>query len=222
MGAAFFRSAWSKARAKGELLLIASLTPVLVFVFFFIQDRYIATLLPTLVIWMALGAYELGQWAEETAEQLLGDAAGGVANRLKSTLAAAPTVVLLLFMLVLQPKVVSLYANTGSFRPEHKTIGLWLGSNIAPGSVVMSRYPAIAFYADAQWEPTANASLDELLTYANASQVDYFVVDELETRQLRPQFAPLLRGEGLPSELELFYTTNGPLGKLAVFKLDKP
>ena len=222
MGVSFFRSAWSKARAKGELLLIASLTPVLVFVFFFIQDRYIATLLPTLVIWMALGAFELGQWARETAEHLLRDTAGGVTNRVKSLLSAAPAVLLLLFMLVMQPKVISLYANTGSFRPEHKTLGLWLRDNIAVGSVVMSRYPAIAFYADTQWEPTANASLEELLTYARASKVDYFVVDELETRQLRPQFAPLLRGESVPEELELFHTTYGPLGKLVVFKLNQP
>jgi glucan phosphoethanolaminetransferase (alkaline phosphatase superfamily) len=222
MGVAFFRSAWSKARAKGELLLIASLTPVLVFVLFFIQDRYIATLLPTLVIWMALGAYELGQWVRETAQNLLGNATSGFASKTRALLTAAPTILLLVFMLVLQPKVVNLYANTGSFRPEHKSLGLWLRDNIAPGSVVMSRYPAIAFYADTQWEPTANASLDELLTYARASKVDYFVVDELETRELRPQFAPLLRGEGVPEELQLFHTTSGPLGKLVVFKLNKP
>lgn len=222
MGVAFFRSAWSKARAKGELLLIASLTPVLVFVFFFIQDRYIATLLPTLVIWMALGAYELGQWCGETAQNLLGDTTRGAGSSAKRVLTMTPTVVLLLFMLALQPKVTNLYANTGSFRPEHKTLGLWLRENIPAGSVVMSRYPAIAFYANAQWEPTANASLEELLTYAEASKVDYFVVDELETRSLRPQFAPLLQGEGIPRELEWFHTARGPLGQLVVFKLSKP
>ncbi|HNT06422.1 MAG TPA: glycosyltransferase family 39 protein, partial [Anaerolineae bacterium] len=115
MGVAFFRSAWSKARAKGELLLIASLTPVLVFVLFFIQDRYIATLLPALVIWLALGAYELGQWGSETARNLLGATAAAVANRLQRVLKVAPTVLLLVFMLALQPKVINLYANTGSF-----------------------------------------------------------------------------------------------------------
>jgi len=222
MGVAFFRSAWSKARAKGELLLIASLTPVLVFVLFFIQDRYIATLLPALVIWLALGAYELGQWGSETARNLLGATAAAVANRLQRVLKVAPTVLLLVFMLALQPKVINLYANTGSFRPEHKTLGLWLHDNVAPGSVVMSRYPAIAFYADARWEPTANASLDELLTYARANHVDYFVIDELEARQLRPQFAPLLRGEGVPAELQLFHTAGGPRGQLVVFKLIEP
>ncbi len=222
MGVAFFRTAWDKARAKGELLLGASLTPVLVFVLFFIQDRYIATLLPTLVIWLALGAWEMGTWCSETARNLHSHAADRVGVRTTFLLKVLPTLVIILFLMVLQPKVISQYTSTGSFRPEHKTLGLWLRDNIPQGSVVMSRYPAIAFYAESLWEPTANASLDELLTYAKESKVDFFVLDELETRQLRPQFAPLLFGESLPVELERIHTERGPLGQLVVFELNKP
>ena len=216
MGIAFFKTAWDKRRAKGELLLLASLAPVLVFLLFFIQDRYIATLLPTLVIWLGLGSYELGIWLSETWRNLAGRQLGRCGN---SVLKAIPTILLIAFFAVLQPRVIKQYTTTGSFRPEHKTLGLWLRENIPQGSVVMSRYPAIAFYADSRWEPTANASVEDLVTYARANHVNYFVLDEVETRELRPQFAALMRGENLPAALKLVHVDDSPRGKLAVFTL---
>jgi 4-amino-4-deoxy-L-arabinose transferase-like glycosyltransferase len=204
MGLAFFKAAWDKARAKGELLLLASLTPVLAFLLFFIQDRYIATLLPTLAIWLGAGVYELGVWLRATVQNLLGERKWkGIWSRV---VVAVPTVAMILFFALLQPRVIEQYTSTGSFRIEHKNVGLWLKDNIPAGSVVMSRYPAIAFYADSRWEPTPNAPYAQVLTYAEANGVDYFVVDELETRELRPQFAPLVRGEDLPPELKLIHT----------------
>lgn len=218
IGLAFFKRPWDKPRAKGELLLLASLVPVGVFLFFFIQDRYIATLLPTLVIWLALGAYELGLWLSQTVANLL--AGHALRRRWLTVLIAVPTVVLLLFFALLLPRLVTYYTVTGSFRPEHKTVGLWLKGNIPQGSVVMSRYPAIAFYADAYWEPTPNAEYKQVLAYARANHVDYFVLDELETRELRPQLAFLLNEYAIPAELQLIYVDRSPGGKLVVFKLD--
>lgn len=217
MGVAFFRTAWDKRRAKGELLLLASLAPVLVFLLFFIQDRYIATMLPTLVIWLGFGAYELGVWLCGTASNLLGQRE--LARFWRGLFTALPTVALVLFLAVLQPRVIAQYTSTGSFRLEHKTVGLWLKENIPSDSVVMARYPAIAFYADSRWEPTPNASVPEVLKYAQASRVDYFVLDELEVMNLRPQFLPLLRGENLPAELQLVHVEDSPSGKLVVFRL---
>jgi hypothetical protein len=209
----------------------------MVFLFFFIQDRYIATLLPTLVIWLGLGTYELGMWLCDTAANLLGQREsgtpplglrppgrtasrfGGVRRFWRGVLTALPTVVLVLCLALLQPRVVRQYTSTGSFRPEHKTVGLWLKDNIPPNSVVMSRYPAIAFYADSRWEPTPNASYPQVLQYARANGVNYFVLDELEARDLRPQFLPLLRGENLPAELKLIHVDDSPRGKLVIFRL---
>jgi len=205
-------------RAKGELLLLSSLTPVAVFLLFFIQDRYIATLLPTLVIWLGLGAYELGVWIRETAGNLLGDRLPK-SGALWKFLVAIPTVGLLLFFVLMQPRIIAKYTNIGSFRPEHKTIGLWLKDNIPPGSVVMARYPAIAFYADAQWEPTPNAEYAQVLVYARAQSVDYFVLDEEETDDLRPQFAFLLNENMLPPDLDLVHIDHSAGGRLAVFRL---
>jgi hypothetical protein len=219
LGLAFFKSAWDKPRAKGELLLLASLTPVGVFLLFFIQDRYIATVLPTLVIWLGLGADELGVWLSGTVENLLADRLPK-SDRLRKYMVAIPTVALVLFFAVLQPRIVAQYTNIGSFRPEHKTIGLWLKDNIPAGSVVMSRYPAIAFYGDAEWEPTPNAEYEQIRVYAEAQDVDYFVLDEAETLGLRPQLAFLFDQHRLPSDLKLLHLEDSVGGKLAVFKLE--
>jgi len=217
IGLAFFKAAWNKARVKGELLLLSSLTPVAVFLLFFIQDRYIATLLPTLTIWLASGAYELGVWLRGTTANLL---EGRELRRFwQSALLAIPVIALLLFFAVLQPRVIQQYTNIGSFRPEHKTIGLWLRDNISSDSVVMSRYPAIAFYADTRWEPTPNAEYGQVLDYARYNAVDYFVLDESETRDLRPQLAFLLAEGTVPPELELIHADYSAGGKLVVFRL---
>lgn len=217
MALAFFRRVWDKRRAKGELLLLASLTPVLVFLLFFIQDRYIATLLPTVVIWLGLGAYELGAWLCETAANLLHPRDLG--RTWRGVLTALPTMLLVLYLVLLQPRVIQQYTATGSFRPEHKSAGLWLKDHIPPDSVIMARYPAIAFYADARWEATPNASVAQVLRYAEANRVNYFVLDELEAKDLRPQFLPLLRGENLPPELKLVHVYDSVRGKLVIFEL---
>lgn len=217
LGVAFFRAAWDKRRVKGELLLLGSLLPVLVFLLFFIQDRYIATLLPTLVVWLGLGTYELGVWLKDTVANLLGP---GVLGRVwRGVLLSIPTLVLVVFFAVLQPKVVRQYANTGSFRPEHKKVGLWLRDNTPSNAVVMSRYSAIAFYAERRWKPLPNATYAELMTYARANDVSYFVLDQLETRELRPQYAALLYGEVRPADLRLIHVDESPTGKLVVFQI---
>jgi 4-amino-4-deoxy-L-arabinose transferase-like glycosyltransferase len=218
MGLAFFKAAWDKVRAKGELLLLASLTPVAVFLLFFIQDRYIATLLPTAAVWLGLGVYELGVWLQGTAENLVGDRFSK-STRLRKSVVAIPTVLLVLFFVLLQPRIIRQYTNVGSFRPEHKTIGLWLKDHIPTGSVVMSRYPAIAFYADAQWEPTPNAEYEQIRVYAQAQNVDYLVLDEGETVELRPQLAFLLDPNRLPADLDVLHVHDSAGGRLVVFRL---
>jgi len=217
MGLAFFKAAWDKSRAKAELLLLASLTPVAVFLLFFVQDRYIATLMPTLVIWLGLGTYEFGVWVRDTVQNLFAGRNWGRIGRV--VLVGAPTLLLVLFFLLIQPRIVGLYTNTGSFRPGHKTVGFWLRDSIPCDTVVMSRYPAIAFYAGSRWEPTPNAEYGQILSYARASGVHYFVLDEGETHDLRPQLAFLLDESTVPPELELVHVHRSVRGRLLVFRL---
>ena len=218
LGLALFKTAWDRDRLKAELLLVASLAPVAVFLLFFVQDRYIATLLPTLIIWLGLGAYELGIWLLGTLGQLLAHRLPK-SEAMQNLLVAGPTVLLILFLAILQPRVIQQYTNLASFRPEHKTVGLWLRDQVSRDTVIMSRYPAIAFYADARWEPTPNAEYEQVLDYAQYNGVDYLVLDEVETASLRPQLAFLLVDETMPPELELIHVGDSPRGKLGVFKL---
>jgi 4-amino-4-deoxy-L-arabinose transferase-like glycosyltransferase len=217
MGLAFLKKAWDKSRTKAELLLLGSLLPVTAFLLFFIQDRYIATLLPTLVIWLALGTYEVGVWLRDTVVNLTeGHPLPGGWRNLAPGL---PVAALVLGLLLLQPRTIAQYTNIGSFRPEHKAVGLWLKDNIERDSVVMSRYPTIAFYADTRWEPTPNAELSEVLTYARANHVNYFVLDELETKEMRPQLAWLLDESAPPAELDVLQAFPSAQGKIIVYHL---
>jgi len=217
MGLAFFKRVWDKKRLKGELLLLASLAPVGVFLLFFIQDRYIATLLPTLVIWLGLGTYELGVWLKGTVEHMLSHRPS-LSRWWSGVWAALPTLLLIAFLAFLQPRIIGQYTSIDSFRPEHKTVGLLLQDEVSPDTVVMSRYPAIAFYAGARWEPTPNAEYEQVLAYARHVGADYFVLDEVETRELRPQLAFLLREDARPPELDLVLVDESAKGKLAIFR----
>ena len=170
-------------------------------------------------IWLGLGAHELGGWLRGTAENLL---EGRNLSRLwRGALVAVPTLALLTYLVAMQPRAVAQYTNIGSFRTEHKTIGLWMKDNIPRDSVVMSRFPAIAFYAEQRWEPAPNADYSQALDYARANDVQYWALDEEETRVLRPQFAFLLDASKIAPELQLVHTLESARGKLSVFRVLK-
>jgi len=88
----------------------------------------------------------------------------------------------------------------GSVRQEHKLLGEALAPLASEDTVIMCRYPAIAFHAGATWTPTPNAELDQVLHYAQQKGADYFVIDEAELRY-RPQFRPLYAQQYRLSEL---------------------
>ncbi len=235
VGLALFKSAWDRARAKRELLLLLSLLPVMAFLLFFIQERYIAALLPTLLIWLAVGLRDLGAWVAGTARLLLPprEKAGmRVEARPEAPLVERggrawrrwgvwlPTVAIVAFLLVAQPRIMSKTAR-GSFRFAHKTVGLWMKDALTTtrDTVVMSRYPAIAFYADARWEPTPNAAWPEVLRYARHVGADYFVLDEREVETLRPQLAFLMDEARMPPELELVHVDRSEGETLMVYRI---
>ncbi len=212
-----FGSAWDRRRAKGELLLLASTAPALSFIFFFVQERYIGAVLPLLIMWTAHGA---GRWADWAGETLAGWWPRGPKERtwrlcLSGALMAALVVISLWWM----PRVATT-TSLGSFRPAHRTAGLWLSERIQPGDTVMSRYPAVAFHAGASWVPTPNASIPDVLAYAYAHGADYFVLDERETRQLRPQLAPLLEIQEMPG-LRRLAELEDEGARIVIFRLER-
>jgi len=190
-----FRVPWSKRRTLREIILLAWMIPVLGFLFFFIQDRYIATMLPVLLIWTAHGLWDFGTWLAETVRNLWGRDV--LPARLRKALRIFPTILVLILFVARLPLTLRT-TSSGSYRMAHKTVGLWLRDRIDHDTVIMSRYPAIAFHADARWVPTPNADVDAVWRYARAKGVTYFVVDEREVKYLRPQFRVFLNEATLP------------------------
>ena len=204
---------WGRSRLRRELWLGLTVLPLAGFALFFIQERYIGAVLPTLTIWVAVGLRHLGRWCADTWANL-----SGRGRRLGGALRVAPLVAVLVWFVVALPAEMR-GTSVGSYRLGHKTVGLWLGERVTPETVVMSRYPAIAFYAGTVWRPTPNASVDEMLEYARYKTVDYLVLDERETVQMRPQFRPLLDGVELPAPLERVHVDASEGERLVVFRL---
>ncbi len=212
-----FGTAWDTRRAKGELLLIASFAPALSFIFFFVQERYIGSVLPLLIIWTAHGVDRWAQWAGET---LAGWWRKGPASTTWRTgLSIILTVLLAAVSLWMMPRAAAT-TSPGSFRPAHRAAGLWLAEHIQPGDTVMARYPAVAFHAGAAWVPTPNAPIPDVLAYAYAHGADYFVLDERETRSLRPQLADLLDVQEMPG-LHRLAELEDEGARIVIFRLGK-
>jgi len=221
---AWFHAPWPKQRTAQEGLLFVSLGPALGFLLFVVVDRYIAVILPLLMIWLAHGLVIFADWLVGTVRNLFTPSPAAEAQpwaRRHTVLWALPVAAVLLFFVAVTPRV---WARTalGSYRPAHKAIGLWLQNKVSRDTVIMARYPAIAFHADARWVPTPNATYDEIMHYARVKGVRYWVLDELETASLRPQLGFLVQEGGQPpAELRLTYTMTSEGKKLVVYELAK-
>ena len=210
-----FDFAWDRRRLKKELLLIASTAPALSFLLFFVQERYIGAVLPLLVIWVAHGLDRWGSWMTDTLTRLLGG------RRVKEVwghvITGVPVALLLVFFVLMLPREAA-GTSLGSYRSAHRDAGLWLAESMEPGAIVMSRYPAIAFHAGANWVPTPNATISEVLRYAHSHGADYFVLDERETVSLRPQLADLIQTEKAPG-LEWLAEIDDEGEKLVIYRV---
>ncbi len=192
-----FRKAWDRERAWNELFLAFTLLPGLSFILFFVQERYIAALVPTLLIWAGHGLIEIGDWLQETVVQLLSPGDAGDSDRRRETWKTAwliwlPIVLVAAFFLVSAPRLTKSAYRMGSTRPVHLQAGEELAPYVQPGDVVMSRYVAIAWHAGAEWLPTPAASIEETMAYARHHGAKFWAVDGFEAHNLRPQFAPLV------------------------------
>ncbi len=217
VGLGLFGETWSRARAKREFLLLLSLLPVMAFLVFFIQERYIAALLPTLILWLAAGLVKLGEWVAGTARLVFG---ASEAPRWRRWGTWLPTLLIVAMLVLALPRIMDNTAR-GSFRFAHKTVGLWMKDALSTtrDTVIMARYPAIAFYADARWEPTPNATWPEVLRYARHVGADYFVLDSREVEKLRPQLAFLMDKTQVPPELELVHVDTSEGETLMVYRI---
>lgn len=217
-----FARPWDRRRLRGELMLVTSLVGALSFLPFFIQDRYIAVALLPAVVWVGAGIVELGEWLEQSLRALVrGDAAPEAlpADGARSAWVFVPLLVLIAVLLIDVPRLQTRLQVTGSFQPAHLAIAQKLREAAGGQSVrVMSRYPAIAFHADAAWSPTPAATWEEALAYARNKGATYIAVDQNEVK-LRPQLAALLHPAEAPAELEHVATVDGGRGPVVLYRI---
>jgi 4-amino-4-deoxy-L-arabinose transferase-like glycosyltransferase len=215
IGLAWFRSAWSRERTTKELFLVAAVLPVFVFLPFHIELRYFAPMLPILLLWLAKGIEALGDWLRQTWENW------GSAPRQAARLAVGHSVLLsaliLAFFLVLQPRV--LRDGLANMNPSRREAGLWLKANSPAGSLVMSRDPEVAYYAERHWVATPAEEYPRFIAYVRKRGADYLVVDEREVTVIRPQLGLLLDETAPPEELQHLYTADDPRGKTIVYEV---
>jgi len=217
---------WTRERSLREAFLIVSILPVISFLLFYIQARYLVPLVPLFVLWAAHGLARLGDWLIGTMVELLTPRTGDeeregrpywhIRKGWRSVLEALPTALIMVGLVLAQPMVVSKVTSVGGLSMMHKQLGEELASQVS-GATIMCRYPAIAFHADATWMPTPNAEWTEVLPYARHKGADYFVIDQRELRY-RPQFKELLLVENLPPELELVTVREADDERLVVYR----
>ena len=223
-----FDRGWTRERTLKEIYLGLSLLPVLSFVLFYIQARYLVAFVPVMLIWAAHGLLKLGDWLLGT---LIAVRTPKVADKAEEgrpyvhlgrfsrlTLESAPLLLTLGLLVAILPLVMRQVRDVGSVRPEQKSVGVALAERVSPDSLLMCRYPAIAYHADTRWVPTPNAPWPEVMAYARHKGVDYVAIDEREL-SLRPQFTDLVTGEHVPSQLEQVYLDTSSSERLVVYKL---
>ncbi|NLG49443.1 MAG: glycosyltransferase family 39 protein [Chloroflexi bacterium] len=223
-----FRQAWTRSRTFKELYLVSSFAPVAAFILIFVQARYLVAMIPVMILWLACGLVTFSDWLIDTVERLReSDGAEGegasqpprqLAAHWRTVLNVLPALLVMLGLAAMQPVVVHQMTNVGWMRIEHRLVGEYLQPTVSRDTVIMARYPAIAFHADTQWVPTPSASWAETLRYARHKGVDYFVLDEREV-DIRPQFLDMVSGQNVPPELELFYQIDSGGARMLVYRL---
>ncbi len=218
LGLGLFRRSWNRASAWDELFLFATLLPGISFVFFFVQERYIAALVPTLFIWFGHGVIESGDWLVGTVKQLLSEKQARWSGW--KQLLWLPLLVLALFLLFYTPRQVATATNPGSTREVHDLAAAALASQIQPDDIVMARYVSMAFHAGAEWIPTPAADIDAVLAYAQRKGADYWAIDAFEAQTLRPQFAPLLENpDNAPPGLQFVTQVEDDTGSVFIYRI---
>ncbi len=214
LGLAWFGSPWSKERTWKEVFLVVMAAPALIFLPFHIELRYFAPVLPVLLLWLAKGVSELGEWMERTCANWR--VSGKWACR-SATVSSLLCLVLLAYFLALQPLV--LQKGLAGMNPSGREAGLWLKENSPVDALIMSRDPEVPFYADRSWAASPNEEYSRFIAYIRKRGAAYLAVDEREATVIRPQLRFLMDEGSPPAGLEHVYTTNDPRGKTVIYRV---
>lgn len=188
------------------LLLSLCMLPAVSYLFFHIEARFIVIIIPILVVWSALGIEVVRDGIRPL----------NIKNIYITSLSASILPILLAALMYFTVFQVLSNAET----PEHERLRHWLQTNIPSGSVIISREPELAVYADADWAGTVPyASFKRFMKYARFRKTNYVAVNKDFLEELRPQLSSLLDSRIQQSKIRIVYRDNADNSTI-VFRID--
>lgn len=175
--------------------------------------RYLAPLLPFIVILASLGVDRLVEWA--LGSQLLRTSS----TRQRVVWEAALAVVMVSALLLSLPRH-SVAAYQQAQGEAHRTAGLWLGSHDSSADKrIMSVFSQVPYYAEGVHVPMPDGTPEQVAAYAQARGVSYVVLTP-ERLSSRPGLALWQEGKAIPSDWIPIYQNEDALnGLLTIYKL---
>jgi len=200
-----FRSPWSQERALVELVLLSTFLvaciPALVAPS--LSLRHVLPVMPFIIIWAAKGIDELGDWVQQTVDNLLPVSRPGV-------YLCVPAIVLLsMTVLILGGRAtrhVVEFKEATKASLYLKETGLALAKR-ANGKVLVDSGTVVAFYAGATWMVMPYAPAPMILRYLEQHHPDFVVVNRLGP--LKDDLVGALRNE--PNARSLSLNLRSPL-----------
>lgn len=225
-----FGSPWNRERAIKELLLVAAVLPVFIFLPFHIELRYFAPMLPILLLWVAKGIAALSDWLRQTItnlrfptgrdiseQQTAESGKWGVAEGFGRALAVIICLLLTSYFMIVQPFVMR--DGLAGLNLSRREAGNWLKAHAPSDALIMSRDTEVPFYAERRWAATPHEDYDRFIAYVRKRGASYLVVDEREVTVIRPQLSLLLNADDPPPGLRHVYTAPDPRGKTIVYEV---
>jgi 4-amino-4-deoxy-L-arabinose transferase-like glycosyltransferase len=215
IGLGLFGQPWSLRRLNSELLFLTTILVTLA-AFSVVGEpeiRYLATLFPIGVIWLACGTVRMEDFVAGTMKSCWKGLDVQFSVRWIQWL--VPCVVALSLVSLMRGAIWEGQQETPSAM-QLKDVGFWLREHSPSDAAIVTPEAASALYAERQFVPSPRADWPEFLSYARRKKATYLVLTDGEL-VIRPHMAFLVR-EGSP-EVELCYQTGEPGKRVYVFRL---
>lgn len=214
VGVGLFREKWTRQRLARESYLASFMLATLAgYALTVVDIRYLVTLLPLLVCWLANGIAQFERWLAETVAQLRG---GEPVGRFPAWAARAALVSLSVILLL--PLFV--YLNRGDKWDDYlgqKRAGQWIKAHSIAPPVVMAENPISSFYAGGGYVRTPEADYAGVIDAARRQGVGYLVVNARYMKNTRLGF--MLDGRNVPAQMRQVYQHGDGNFKVVVYQL---
>lgn len=182
---------WNRKELKKELYLFAIIAyPILFYPIFWVESRYMLSILPILIIWASKGILKIEKRFD---------------SKKITTLIIAIIFAFSFIGNVFANDLVDKRFEKQDPPIEHKEAGLWLKEKY-PNSLVIERKPWVSFYSDSKFAYIPYSDFNSLLDYACNKKADFIVIDQRYTEELRPELNTLLKN--IPDGLDKVYEDN--------------